>query len=150
METTARRTGSAWWGAIAAVAVGACGAEPTPAAIPPTWASMQAIFAASCNFSTCHGGRSGSLTLTGDAADVRAALLDPSFEVPRLRRVAPRDPANSYLLHKLDDRMSELAECRVAQTPPVCGVSMPQGEALLTAAQRAAVRAWIAAGAPGP
>lgn len=125
----------------------ACGGDPAPAT-PATWASVQAIFTASCNFSTCHGGMSGSLTLTGTPAEARAALLAPSFEVPRLRRVAPGDPAGSYLMTKLEGRMSDVAECRAM--PTVCGVSMPQGEPLLSTEQRATVRAWIAAGAPGP
>ncbi len=131
----------------------ACAGDPSPAATPDsgavaTWEAVQTIFTASCNFSTCHGGISGSLTLTGSAADARAALLSPSFEVPRLPRVAPGDPAGSYLMIKLEGRMADVAECRAM--PMVCGVSMPQGEPLLTTEQRATVRAWIAAGAPGP
>lgn len=126
----------------------ACGGDPPPAATPATWESVQTIFTASCNFSTCHGGMAGSLTLIGTPTEARAALLAPSFEVPRLRRVAPGDPAASYLMTKLEGRMSDVAECRAM--PAVCGVSMPQGEALLSAEQRATVRAWIAAGAPGP
>ena len=131
----------------------ACAGDPSPAVTPDagpaaTWESVQTIFTASCNFSTCHGGVAGSFTLTGSATDVRAALLAPSFEVARLARVTPGDPASSYLLVKLEGRMADVPECRA--TPMVCGVSMPQGEPLLTAEQRATVRAWIAAGAPGP
>jgi hypothetical protein len=130
-----------------ALGLAACGAEPAaaPDAGPPDWARVQAIFAPRCSFMACHGGLAGSLTLTGP--DGYAALVRaPSFQVPRVARVVPGDPAGSYLMIKLEGRMSSVAEC--AATPRTCGEAMPQGEAALPAAELAVVRAWIAAGAP--
>lgn len=126
-----------------ALALASCGGDP-PAAAPPTWAQVQAIFAPRCSFATCHGGVAGSLTLTGPGG--YAALVGaPSFQVPRLARVTPGDPAGSYLMIKLESRMSSVGECAAA--PRTCGVSMPQGEDALTPELLAVVRAWIAAGA---
>lgn len=129
----------------AVLALSACAGEaPAPDAGPPDWARVQAIFAPRCNFSTCHGGVAGSLTLTGPGA--YAALVGaPSFQVPRVPRVTPGDPANSYLMIKLEGRMPSVPECAAA--PRTCGDPMPQGEAALPAELLAEVRAWIAAGA---
>ncbi|MDB4930797.1 MAG: hypothetical protein JWM10_3281 [Myxococcaceae bacterium] len=130
----------------ATLALAACASEPAAVdAGPPSWARVQAIFAPRCNFAPCHGGVAGSLTLTGPGA--YAALVGaPSFQVARVARVAPGDPAGSYLMLKLEGQMASVTEC--AATPRTCGVSMPQGEAALPAAELAVVRAWIAAGAP--
>lgn len=130
-----------------ALALASCGGDPpaaTPDAGPPGWAQVQAILAPRCSFATCHGGIAGSLTLTGPGG--YAALVGaPSFQVPRLARVTPGDPASSYLMVKLESRMSSVSECAAA--PRTCGVSMPQGEDALTPELLAVVRAWIAAGA---
>jgi len=130
-----------------ALALASCGGDPptaTPDAGAPGWAQVQAILAPRCSFATCHGGVAGSLTLTGPGG--YAALVGaPSFQVPRLARVTPGDPASSYLMVKLESRMSSVSEC--AASPRTCGVSMPQGEDALTPELLAVVRAWIVAGA---
>jgi hypothetical protein len=132
---------------VAALGLAACASDPAVAADagPPDWARVQALVAPRCSFAACHGGVAGSLTLTGPGA--YAALVGaPSFQVPRVARVAPGDPASSYLMIKLEARMPSVAECAAA--PRACGASMPQGEAALPATELAVVRAWIAAGAP--
>jgi len=77
----------------------------------------------------------GGLNLTPGAS--YAALVGvASFERPGLRRVAPGDPDNSYLLHKLEGRTG------------IVGVRMPLGGPYLTDGQIRVVRRWIELGAP--
>ncbi len=114
---------------------------------PPTWASVQGILQRGCVFSSCHGGPSAYPSL-GEAVDYNALVGVTSREVPSLRLVAPGDPAQSWLMIKLDGTMLQRAECRA--DPRVCGVSMPQGVPILSRAERDLVRDWISMGAPGP
>ena len=140
--------------AFVLLVLAACGstAEPgidagAPDAGPPTWENVQSLFSQSCTFSSCHGSRAaGGLTLLPMVA--RSELLMASRQLPRMPRVTPGDASQSYLLVKLEGAMASHAECRVAGAP--CGVTMPQSAPQTSAAVRAMVRAWIAAGAPGP
>ena len=59
--------------------------------------------------------------------------------------VTPGDPANSYLMHKLDGDLESL-ESKCAQSD--CGQRMPKGQPQLDQATRDAIRAWITQGAP--
>jgi hypothetical protein len=59
----------------------------------------------------------------------------PSAEMPSLLRVAPGDPANSYLYRKITGA-------------GITGDRMPQGGPFLTDAQINLVRDWIRRGAP--
>jgi len=59
----------------------------------------------------------------------------PSVEMPQLVRVAPADPANSYLYRKITGA-------------GITGDRMPQGGPYLSDAQIKLVRDWIRRGAP--
>lgn len=77
----------------------------------------------------------GGLNLTSGAS--YAALVGTaSFLRPSLQRVAPGDPENSYLIHKLEGRAS------------IVGVRMPLGGPYLTDGQIRVIKRWIELGAP--
>lgn len=84
----------------------------------------------------CHAGAAAPLGLRLDAASSYALLVGvASAEVSSLQRVAPGQPDDSYLVHKLEGRAA-------------VGARMPLGGPYLDDARIAAVRQWIAAGAP--
>jgi len=100
----------------------------------------------SCTFASCHGGRAGDLTMTDtDPGGTHAALVGvTSPENPTMKLVAPGDPANSYLMHKIDgDNCTLKAEC----TNRDCGDTMPQQSDLIDVPRRDTIRRWIAQGA---
>ncbi|MEO5822451.1 MAG: hypothetical protein ABIT71_18235 [Vicinamibacteraceae bacterium] len=145
MSTTLFR--SLRWGlfvAVAGVAMGACDEKlsdltgPTPN-LTPTLASIQSeIFSQGCT--TCHTnvGRNpaGGVNLT--EGNAFAALVGtPSVAKAGAIRVAPGDPENSYLIHKLEGR------------PGIVGVRMPRnGPPFLTDGQILVIKRWIELGAP--
>ncbi len=109
-------------------------------------ADVAPVLAASCGFSSCHGSRSAGnhgVYLGADAAEVKAGLLKPSRTLPAMPLVTPSAPAESFLLHKLDDDFCTLPAC----ADGACGRSMPSGNPLLPEATRDAIRRWIAQGA---
>lgn len=119
-------------------------AGPSPN-LTPTFSSIQRdIFRASdaadrpaC--SNCHnpnGGafRSVGLDLSSDGA-YDSLVGVPSRQKPGVLRVAPGDPANSYLLHKLEGRTD------------ITGVRMPQRGPFLTDGQISIITRWIQLGA---
>ena len=84
----------------------------------------------------CHNGNPfvpGNFT----GAGAYAALVGrASLEKPSLLRVAPGDPDNSYLVHKLEGG------------PNIVGERMPRGGGpFLTSGQMLVIRRWIAQGA---
>lgn len=109
------------------------------------------IFAKACAFSSCHGSHGAGnhgLFLAANGTDgmsaVKTSLAGTSQELPSMKFVAPGDPQNSFVLHKLDGDLCGLdAQC----VGGACGVSMPQGNDLLPQASRDTVRRWIAQGA---
>jgi hypothetical protein len=103
-----------------------------------------------------------SLALTlGDAgveepSGLRTKLVGVmAAELPDMALIAPGDPANSFLMHKMDDDQCTLAaECNAGALGskfPNCGNAMPPVAASmppkLSAATRDIVRAWIHQGA---
>jgi hypothetical protein len=85
---------------------------------------------------TCHNGNPfvpGNFT----AGTAYAALVGArSFEKPGLFRVAPGDPDNSYMVHKLEGG------------PNIIGERMPRGGGpFLSSGQMLVIRRWIAQGA---
>ncbi len=131
-----------------------CGASAPPAtdagladAGPPTWASVEAVLSRSCAFSSCHGALRAYPRLSAESA-YAALTTGMSMQVPSLRLVAPGNPAQSWLMHKLDGTLSSQPMCAGTNNP--CGTSMPQGSELLPAHERAMIRAWIEMGATGP
>jgi hypothetical protein len=85
----------------------------------------------------CHNGRSpfipGNLT---DGNSYATLVNTRSVERPNLFRVAPGDPGNSYMIHKLEGG------------PDIAGERMPRGTGpYLTAGQILVIRRWIELGA---
>ena len=103
--------------------------------LAPTLVSLQQnVFTPAC--SACHAAAGAPQGLRLDAANSYAMLVGvPSVEVPGVLRVAPGSPDASYLVHKLEGSAA-------------VGARMPLGGPYLDAATIAAVRQWIAAGAP--
>jgi len=92
--------------------------------------------------SGCHNGSNpptgalpGSQNLT--AGNSFANIVNvPSLEIPALLRVKPNDPANSYLIRKLEGAAG------------IQGSRMPLGGPFLDQPTIDLVKAWIASGAP--
>jgi hypothetical protein len=114
---------------------------PTPN-LAPTFSSIQQEILSSTDSSgrpacvTCHNGNPfvpGNFT----GANAYANLVNArSFQKPSLLRVAPGDPDNSYMIHKLEGG------------PNIVGVRMPRGGGpFLTDGQMMVIRRWIAQGA---
>jgi hypothetical protein len=97
--------------------------------------SLQAnIFTPIC--SVCHEGASAPEGLRLDADNSYNLLVGvPSTEVPSLLRVMPGDPANSYIIQKLEGHAA-------------VGGQMPLGGPYLPASTIAFVAQWITNGAP--
>ena len=116
---------------------------PTPN-LQPTFSSIQRdIFNAAdssgrpaCN--RCHTdvGRnpSGGFNLRAEVA--YSQLVNFPSRRPGVNRVAPGDPENSYILHKVEGRSD------------IVGVRMPQGGPYLSEGQVLVLKRWIARGAP--
>ncbi|AUX19908.1 hypothetical protein SOCEGT47_003620 [Sorangium cellulosum] len=119
------------------------------------------VFQRSCAFSaTCHGAVAGSAGFTFLGPGVGAEITDeelaelaaqnvgaPSRAPSGMPRITAGDPARSFLMHKVDGTLScgDL-EC----TPETCGAPMPYSGSTLPAAERDAIRRWIAQGAEVP
>ena len=112
----------------------------------PTFTMVQAmIFSTMCT--GCHTGvpttavppatttLPGSMNLTNTAASYKALVGVPSLEVPTVLRVAPGNPATSYLIQKLQGSVG------------ITGKQMPLGGTFLSPAQINMVAQWITAGA---
>jgi hypothetical protein len=97
--------------------------------------SLQAnIFTPIC--SVCHEGASAPQGLRLDADNSYNLLVDvPSTEVPSLLRVKPGDPADSYIIQKLEGHAA-------------VGGQMPLGGPYLPSTTIAFVAQWITNGAP--
>jgi uncharacterized protein (TIGR03118 family) len=142
LDTTTLANGAA---TLTAQALDATGNATTSAAVTvtvgnvavPTLAQLQTdIFTPRC--SGCHNGAGGVLpgvmNLSSAAASFAALVNVDSLEVGALKRVAPGNPAGSYLVQKLEGTQA-------------MGQRMPLGGPFLDAADVARVEAWIQAGA---
>jgi mono/diheme cytochrome c family protein len=101
----------------------------------PTLKVVQSeVFAASCNFSSCHrAAGAGGLNLEAPTA---AKLVNvKAVGAPSLVLVVPGQPEASYLYLKL------------TQATPAAGAQMPSNGDALSAERLALVHDWIAAGA---
>jgi hypothetical protein len=114
---------------------------PTPS-LEPTFSSIQKEILSSGDSSgrpaciNCHNGNPfvpGNFT----GANAYGALVGrASVERPGLLRVAPGEPDNSYMVHKLEGG------------PNIVGERMPRGGGpFLTSGQMLVIRRWIAEGA---
>jgi len=94
------------------------------------------IFTPTCAALGCHdrlGRQEGQILAPGSAYSNIVNVR--SNQMPSLNRVAPSDPANSYLYRKITGA-------------GITGDRMPQGGPYLTDAQIKLVRDWIRRGAP--
>ncbi|WP_395703224.1 hypothetical protein [Aquabacterium sp.] len=100
----------------------------------PTFSSIQArVLTPICT--GCHAGAAAPMGLRLDAGSSYALLVGvPSAEAPGLRRIAPGNPGESYLIQKLEGSAA-------------VGARMPFGGPYLDAATIAVIRQWIADGA---
>ena len=118
---------------------------PTPD-LQPTFSSIQTNIFDTTDSSgrlactNCHNTRGRAFTAGLDlTAGVSYANLVgvASTEQPSLKRVAPGDPDNSYMIHKLEGRRT------------ITGERMPRGTGpYLTEGQLVVIRRWIEIGAP--
>jgi hypothetical protein len=114
---------------------------PTPN-LEPTFSSIQSEILNSGDSSgrpacvTCHNGNPFVPGNFSGAGAYAALVGRASFEKPNLLRVAPGDPGNSYMVHKLEGG------------PNIVGERMPRGGGpFLTGGQMLVIRKWIADGA---
>ena len=140
------------WGALCAVAavIAGCGGgsgagldangrpigegDDPSGPMTASFSSIQShVFTPVCT--ACHAGGAAPQGLRLDAANSYAMLVGTaSAEVSSLKRVAPGDSANSYLIHKLEGHQS-------------VGARMPFGGPYLDAATIGLIRQWIDNGA---
>lgn len=109
--------------------------------VQPTLQSIQnGVFTPTCGVSNCHTGGGAqlptSMNLTSSGSSYAALVGVASLESPGFQRVAPGNPNNSYLIHKLEGG------------PNIGGQRMPFGGAALDPATIGAIRQWIGNGAP--
>jgi hypothetical protein len=111
-------------------------------------ADVMPVFGASCASASCHGltdSPQGGLYLGSSANMVHAALVGtPSAQLPAMPFVAAGDPANSYLMHKLDADQCLFETSCVGHD---CQRTMPYDTGALAVEKRDVVRRWIAQGA---
>jgi hypothetical protein len=100
---------------------------------------LQPIFNAQCVFCHVTGAENGGLNLSRSAS-YKNLVGVPSTESP-LQRIAPGNPDQSYLFHKINGTHVSVGGS---------GASMPITDPprLLEESQRAMIRAWIELGAP--
>ena len=109
------------------------------------------VFVQSCTFSSCHGSMTanngiylGEHVGPSTPSIVIANMLKPSQDLPSMNFVTAGDPANSFIMHKMDgDQCTLDMKC----TNGSCQSSMPQGDPTLPVANRDVIRRWIAQGA---
>lgn len=101
-------------------------------------------------FSVCTGCHndgavnSTSLARLGLASNAHANIVGvDSWELPAMKRIAPNDLANSFLLRKLEGTHTGLGTYQ----PPGPGDQMPQGGPFLIPDDLLIIRGWILAGA---
>ncbi len=93
------------------------------------------VFNTNCAVSGCHAGSSPPAGLDLSASAFARIVNVASTEVPALRRIVPGDPANSYLVQKIEGTAA-------------VGGRMPLGGPFLDATTISRIRAWVSAGAP--
>jgi hypothetical protein len=109
--------------------------------------------------STCHGTPSvvmqqrpyfGNFDGGTDASQVLQGIVGvKSQEDPQMDIIAPGDPSQSYLMHKIDgDQCTLVSACKNGNTTYTdCGQQMPYSSPPLDPATADVVRRWIAQGA---
>ena len=98
------------------------------------------VFTPTCGVSQCHAGAPPPLApMSLEEGKAYASLLAPSIQVPTLQRVAPGDPAQSYILHKLKGTAGSVGGS---------ASRMPLGQPMLSDELIGAITLWIERGAP--
>ena len=112
--------------------------QPAQGDLQPTLSSIQAnIFSQKCALSGCHLGSSAPLGLELSEGKSRGNLVNvPSQEVPKLLRVAPGNPDQSYMVRKIEGAAG------------IIGARMPRGRDPLSQEEINTIRQWIQDGAP--
>jgi hypothetical protein len=137
-----RRRAARLMGPLACCTLAACGSGDgfvgsggSVGPLAPNFASIQAnVFDQICEH--CHSGANAPAGLRLDAANSYVSLVGaPSVERPSLRRVAPGDANNSYLIHKLEGAAGIVGQRMPAGLPP-----LPQSDINV-------IRQWIGDGA---
>ena len=139
-----RWTALAAFGFVLWIAGVACAGDGTGMLPPPPSANslsndVQPILTANCTFSGCHAGATPAQGMNLSVGQTFTNTVGiPSVEVGTLNRVEPGDPANSYLIRKLE-----------GTAVAVGGVDtqMPLGRNPLDQSDIDIIRAWITAGA---
>jgi hypothetical protein len=102
-------------------------------------AVIQPLFSTNCAVTGCHTGTTPTGNMNLSVGFAYAYIVEvASIEVPSLKRVKRFDPDHSYLYMKITGAP---ASGTSPMPPPATGT-------VLTAAQKDAIRCWIAAGAP--
>jgi hypothetical protein len=115
--------------------IGSSGGNPGGPVTADFQSIQNNVFTPIC--SKCHIGAGAPEGLQLDAAHSYNLLVGvPSVEQPNLLRVKPSDPANSYMLHKIEGASG------------IVGGQMPLGETPLPQTTIAAISQWITNGAP--
>ncbi len=101
---------------------------------------VQPIFTASCALAGCHTGAAPAqgLDLSSGNTFVNTVGI-PSAQLPSMQRITPGDPAQSYLVHKIEGTQASVGGT---------GARMPFARAALSSTQIATIRAWITSGTP--
>jgi hypothetical protein len=108
----------------------------------------QKVFAASCNFSGCHGSATDAGKLDLRPGVSRDHLVGVSSQIDGTRKlVVPNDVAASYLMVMLRDIAPAMASPPASPPPGSVGF-MPQAAPTLCCQKLDAIERWINAGAP--
>ncbi|WP_394841335.1 hypothetical protein LZC95_30220 [Pendulispora brunnea] len=107
--------------------------------------TVHPILAQSCSLTACHGSKESNLGIyiPSSPADVHATLMTESPTARGAKFVVPGNPDASYLMMKIDGTQGQLE----AKCSGTCGAQMPLDLPVLSDSERAAIRAWILAGA---
>ena len=141
------RSGPSIFIVILAISIASCGGggggggaapppPPPPTTFGPNFSEIQTnVFTPTCAVSGCHAGAGAQQGLRLDAATSYGLLVNvASTEVPTVLRVAPNDPAASYLIRKLEGTAS-------------VGQRMPLNRTPLSQTSINTIRQWITDGA---
>jgi hypothetical protein len=150
LRTWSGRTRAAVIAVVATIGLASCDESlrdvtgPSPNLVPTFDSVNQEIFqttdgAGRTACVNCHTGRIPNISINfSPSADSYALMVNvPSRQRPDLMLIAPGDPENSYLIHKLEGRSG------------IVGLRMPRnGPPYLTDGQLRVLKRWIELGAP--
>lgn len=131
--------GDAQAGGYGTDCVTAKGVLPTPPGVVSFATDVQPVFSSNCAFSGCHAGASPKAGLNLSAGQAYANIVGvAATELSSMNRITAGDPANSYLIHKLNNTQGTVGGS---------GARMPLGGAL-SATEIQTITKWVQDGAP--